>query len=196
MMSEFKVGDRVRVTDGEAADRAYEASVDTGEIGTVTDIDGLDETCPIKVRFGGSHWFMNSRHLEHAHSVFKLQVPPEPAGVNRVRSVTHPDHVYKRNDDGTWSTERGGSIRFTWDQLVSGLKQGLEPVPEESEFERAVRYFDGRDPLSMIRGCEPLTQDDLRRARMYVSAPSLCTVAGCIEWIGALLDELESKDGQ
>ena len=153
MMSEFKVGDRVRVTDGEAADHAYEASVDTGEIGTIVDFDDFDR-CPVEVDFDGTHWHMHSRHLEHAPSVFKLQVPPEPAGVNRVRSVTHPDHVYKRNDDGTWSIERGGSIRFTWDQLVSGLKQGLEPVPEESEFERAVRYFDGRDPLTMIRRCE------------------------------------------
>jgi hypothetical protein len=34
--------------------------------------------------------------------------------------------------------------------------------------------------------------DDIRRARAYITQPTLCTVEGAVEWVGALASEVEA----
>ena len=75
-MTQFKIGDKVRVTDGPAADREYFANVRTGDEGEVRGIsDHEDSLCSVSVDFGvarDGEWFMNERHLELVSSPSEL----------------------------------------------------------------------------------------------------------------------------
>lgn len=41
-----------------------------------------------------------------------------------------------------------------------------------------------------------LNEDDIRRARTYISMPNLTTVYGCAEWIEALCEEVTRLQGE
>lgn len=44
------------------------------------------------------------------------------------------------------------------------------------------------------RPVQPITQDDIRRCRIYVSHASMTTKEGLVEWIVALLDHIEETN--
>lgn len=82
---------------------------------------------------------MSDGSLERVDQVFKVQFPPEPVGVTRVRVVGHPGVVYEFDaETGDWVC---GFTRCSWWRLLSEHHAGVEPVPEESEYEVAVRVF-------------------------------------------------------
>lgn len=138
-MTTFKVGDRVRIVND---DFCYGHVGKTGVI-RVDDLSGL----PYLVKFDDGHttneWFrpQDLKLVTPVPTVYKLQVPAEPEGVTRVRPVCDPSYSFGRTGDGFWSVGLGCPL-YTWNELLERYQpDGLEPVPEESEYDAAVRWF-------------------------------------------------------
>lgn len=122
---QFEVGDEVRTLTGRV-----------GVVGIVS-IDSL-----YRVEFGGmSHAWYRAENLAPVSEprVYKLQVPEEPAGVDRVRPVGHEWMRYERMDTGDWVREDSSSLVYDWQELLKMHPEGVEPVP--SDFEVSLDYL-------------------------------------------------------
>lgn len=149
----FKVGDRVRVT--EVVRSGWDADADWLHVGqeyTVQEVHTYrDPEFPYKVREnddpdGDSDVLRESQlELVTTSTVYKLEVPPEPEGVDRVRPVASPGRVFERRSDGLWYDDPKEFTGFgrEWESILSEYSTfGLEPLPAaESEYDAAVRWF-------------------------------------------------------
>ena len=133
-MSDFKVGDMVRVVTELDALR-----LSVGDVGVVESFDPDDAHLPWFVDFNGAQYWMPNDWITSA-TVYKLQVPAEPAGVTRVRPVVDHSLVYERQGV-KWRDAHG--LLNSWWVIVYRHPDGLEPVPKdsESEYDAAVSWF-------------------------------------------------------
>lgn len=137
-MSSFKEGDLVRVVETYHDDPEW---VTVGNEFRVCDVYPGDYY-DVYIQGTDCREPLRSNQLEAVTEsrVWKVEVPEEPAGVTRVRSVRNPENVYERDEDGLWSYEKG-FIQSPWDRLVSSFPDGLELVPEGSDFEVSLDYL-------------------------------------------------------
>lgn len=153
----FKVGDRVRVTDvfrsGWDADAPW---IHVGQEYTVQEVRtyrGVEFPYLVSENDDpdGDVDVLRESQLElvTTPTVYKLEVPPEPEGVDRVRPVASPGRVFERRSDGLWYDDPKEFTGFgrEWESILSEYRiTGLEPVPadpqdSESEYDAAVRFF-------------------------------------------------------
>lgn len=139
---QFNVGDRVRVV--ARHDGHDEDWVQVGAEFRVMYVSEFDPDYPIMVAGPGSDWdYLSTDQLELVSdsTVFKLQVPEEPAGVDRVRPVgVESRFVFSRDPSipEVWS-EGPGYRKYGWRELLERFPNGVEPVP--SDFEVSLDYL-------------------------------------------------------
>ena len=168
---EFAIGTRVRVNqrDDNDSDR-----IRVGMGGVVVRHLSPRYTYPYVVKFDDFDEAMCRESLDAvdtAPTVFKLQVPEEPAVGSRVRSVEYPSDVFERFG-GVWLLE-GRVFGESWEELLGGYPGGLELVPEESEFDAAVRWF----------------RENPREADRVSASPSMATLESAAVIVRHVLSE-------
>lgn len=137
---QFNVGDRVRVV----YDKFYPEKV--GKTGVIAEDDRT--SLPYRVRFDDAarewdFYWASELELVSDSTVFKLPVPEEPAGVDRVRPVgVGSRFVFSRDPSfpEVWS-EGPGYRKYGWRELLERFPNGVEPVPAESDFEVSLDYL-------------------------------------------------------
>lgn len=139
----FNVGDQVRVLyRNETADTDW---VQVGAVGTVTKVYPRGTSYPIRVQFDDKGYKYDELRWDQVElatpAVYRIEVPPEPEGVTRVRPVgATADAVWERRD-GDWIAVSMGWL-LSWETLVRTYPSGLEPVPDSrSDYRVSLDYL-------------------------------------------------------
>lgn len=147
---QFNVGDRVRVVKRHDPHDRYWVQVGTElviEDISLLESDGDPDHHPYKVYFNKEADWLSTEQLalvsDHTdkQQVFKLQVPEEPAGVDRVRPVGVTEWHFELRGPYWYPSTHEFSPGFGWLELLNRYPEGVEPVPAESDFEVSLDYL-------------------------------------------------------